>query len=438
MRVLHVSTRLILGGSQENTALSCQGQAALGHEVHLAYGPIEGPEGSLADEVERYRTPDGRRILTHTVPDMVRQISPRRDARALRQLTSLIESLRPDVVHTHSSKAGVLGRLAAWRVLRASGGERPAVVHTVHGPPFMPLVGGPAARARTGLTNALYTIAERLAARRCHRIVSVADAMTAQFLARGIGDPSLYVTVRSGMRTGDFLHPTPDQTRAQARAALGIPPDAMVFGTVARLAEHKGHADLLDALAGELRARRSWRLLWVGDGSLRSALEQRIASLGIENRVIMTGLVPPSKVPGLVRAMDTLVHPSWREGLPRTIPQALLCGVPAIAYDCDGAPEVCLDVTRVGRDRATGILVPRGDTAALRRAALWMAGHPLDRKAMGERGQVMCAAMFDDAAMVRQLEVVYRDAIRSRQSHRARGQGSSESSHADARRHDAQ
>lgn len=148
----------------------------------------------------------------------------------------------------------------------------------------------------------------------------------------------------------------------------------------------------------------------------------------------MTGLVPPSKIPGLVRATDVLVHPSRREGLARTIPQALLCGVPVIAYDCDGAPEVCLDITRVGRDRATGILVPTADTAALRRAALWMAAHPIDRRAMGDRGRTMCATMFEDAVMVRELEVVYHDAIRNMRS-RTRQPG--DQSHVDAQNVDA-
>ena len=118
MIILHISTRLILGGSQENTVLSCEGQARLGHQVHLAFGPIYGPEGSLLARVQEFRTPDGRGITTHTVPDLVREVSPARDLRCLRQLGQLIESIRPDVIHTHSSKAGILGRMAGWSVYR--------------------------------------------------------------------------------------------------------------------------------------------------------------------------------------------------------------------------------------------------------------------------------------------------------------------------------
>src|SRR5436189_3777957 len=98
MRILHISTRLILGGSQENTVLSCEGQARLGHDVHLAFGPIYGPEGSLLERVESFRTQDGRAITTHVVPHLVRALSPLADYRCYRELQSLIRTLRPDIV----------------------------------------------------------------------------------------------------------------------------------------------------------------------------------------------------------------------------------------------------------------------------------------------------------------------------------------------------
>src|SRR6185369_7804796 len=114
MRILHISTRLILGGSQENTVLSCEGQARLGHEVHLAFGPIYGPEGSLLERVQKFRTEDGRGITTHVVPHLVREVRPVADRRCERELGDLISRLQPRIVHTHSSKAGILGRAAAW------------------------------------------------------------------------------------------------------------------------------------------------------------------------------------------------------------------------------------------------------------------------------------------------------------------------------------
>lgn len=420
MRILHISTRLILGGSQENTVLSCEGQARMGHEVHLAFGPIYGPEGSLLARVEEFnrrcergeeRTNRGevcRPIVTHVAPDMVREVRPWRDWRALGQLRAQIRQVRPDVVHTHSSKAGVLGRMAAWKE------HVPRVVHTVHGPPFMPIEGSELQRAKVRLNNWVYTLAERHAAKRCHVIVSVADAMTKQFLARGIGRPEQYVTVYSGMETGLYLNAAPDQDRASVRKMLGLREGDFVIGTVARLAQHKGHDDVLDALASDLRAHPNWKLLWVGDGWWRERLIEKAVQKGVGIRdqgteespgknaqLIISGLVPPEKIPGLMRAMDVLVHPSYREGLPRTVPQALLAGVCPIAYDCDGTPEVV-------RNRETGLLVPTGDRARLGEAVRWAYEHPRERAEMAAHGRAECAEKFSAEKMVEELEKVYR------------------------------
>ncbi len=418
LRILHVSTRLILGGSQENTILSCEGQARLGHDVHLAYGPIYGPEGTLKPRVDHFnarceaRQEHARPITTHEIPTLVREVHPLKDRRARRDLLDLIERTRPDIVHTHSSKAGVVGRLAAFeayhRAVRGLGGSRahrPAVVHTIHGPPFMPPGDGPIAKIKTAAKNKLYEIAERHAARHCHLIVSVADAMTEQFLARRIGTPSLYTTVRSGMETEAFLTPRPGETAADARRALHLAPTDFVIGTVARLAEHKGHDDLLDALASRLRQHRHWKLLWVGDGWWKPRLLARVAKLGLEHQVVLTGLVPPERVPMMIRAMDVLAHPSAREGLPRTVPQALLCAVVPVAYDVDGTREVCID-------QRTGRLIPKGDTHALAEAIQSLHDHPDQRRAMADQGRAMCRTMFSTETMIQALEHAYAEALR--------------------------
>lgn len=409
MTILHISTRLILGGSQENTVLSCEGQAAQGHDVHLAYGPIYGPEGSLLARVQDFRTHDGRAIGCHEVPHLVREISPRADRACLKELVRLIERLQPDVVHTHSSKAGILGRMAAWDVFRRSGTGRPAVIHTIHGPPFMP-----GDDLKTRAKNWVYTVAERHAARRCHTIVSVADAMTEQFLARGIGRREQYVTVRSGMETERFLRAAPGEDRDSVRASLGIPKDAFVIGTVARLAEHKGHDTLLDALGNDLRTDPRWRLLWVGDGWWADRLLARVRSMGLEKQVITTGLVSQERIPAMMRAMDVLCHPSEREGLPRTVPQALLCGVPVVASDCDGTPEACLDPftdPTVPEGRMTGRLFPVGDADRLRGAVRWMHENPGERERLGRQGRAICARAFSAETMVAELGDVYARAL---------------------------
>lgn len=421
MRILHISTRLILGGSQENTVLSCEHQARKGHEVHLAFGPIYGPEGSFLDRVQNFRTPDGRRIITHLLPHMRREVHPWHDHFCFHgDLRRLLRDVKPDIVHTHSSKAGILGRWAAWREESLRGHHayahdpydprsRPVdylgIVHTIHGPPFMPVEGAGFARAKIRLNNAVYTFAERFAAKRCHVIVSVADAMTTQFLARGIGRPEQFTTIRSGIEIAPFLHAGPGQSRDDIRAALGLSPGDVLLGTVARLAQHKGHDDILDALAADFASRPSLKLLWVGDGWWRDRLVSRARQMGLDDsRLILPGLVSPDRIPGLMRAMDILVHPSSREGLPRTVPQAMLAGVCPVAYDCDGTGEIC-------KDMQTGRLVPTGDRTALRAAILWAIDHPAERAALAARGHEECVNTFSAERMADQLETVYEQAI---------------------------
>jgi glycosyltransferase involved in cell wall biosynthesis len=378
MRIVHLITRLILGGAQENTVLSCQGLARRGHEVTLAFGPIYGPEGSLLDQARR----GGYACVE--LPAMRRAVNPWSDWQCYRQCRGLIRRLEPDVVHTHSSKAGIVGRAAAW----AEG--TPAVVHTIHGLPFHP--------RQNALANRMYVAAERWAARRCHAIVSVAEAMTRQALAAGVGRAEQYSTIHSGMEVEPFLDDSID--RAAVRRSLGLRDEWIVLGTAARLAELKGHDDLLEALGPMLRARQELRLLWVGDGWLRPRLERRIAAMGLADRIVITGMRPPEQMPGLMRAMDVLIHPSYREGLARALPQALLCGVPAISYDSDGASEVCIH-------GQTGRLVPTGDRNELADAVRWMLEHRSEWKAMGLAGRALCRKRFAAATMVEGLEALY-------------------------------
>jgi len=369
-------------------------------------------------------------ITMHTVPHLKREINPWNDFRCYGELKKLIARIMPDVVHTHSSKAGILGRAAAWTVLKSQGRSpalmvmgvpttaraTPRVVHTIHGPPFMPVQGTGSQRLKTRIANAIYTYAERYAAKRCHAIISVADAMTRQFLERGIGRREQYVTVYSGMEVNEFLLPEEGEQRKLTRAGLGLSNDDFVIGTVSRLAEHKGHDDLLDALHEQLKANRNWKLLWAGDGWWRSRLIEKARSLGlqVETRpyeahhltthsdahIVLTGLVPPEDVPPLIRAMDVLAHPSYREGLPRTVPQALLCSVCPVAYDVDGTGEIC-------REMETGRLVPPGNLDKLREAIVWCADQPVARAALALRGRIECAEKFDAHAMVTALERVY-------------------------------
>ena len=378
MRVTHVITRLIVGGAQENTVASVLGlRQKAGLEVDLIAGPTRGPEGSLEPALT------GCSALLTIVPELVRPLHPWKDARAWQKLTGLFRARQPQLVHTHSGKAGVLGRLAAARA------GVPIILHTIHGPSFGSFQGWSA--------NALFRSAERYAARVTTHFVTVAEAMKRQYLAVGIGRPDQYTKIFSGFALEPFLDSTND---LQLRARLGLAPDDIVIGKIARLFKLKGHDDLLAIAPALVRKCPRVKFLLVGDGPWRGRLESRARSLGLEKHVIFTGLVAPSAVPPIVGVMDLLVHLSLREGLPRALPQALAAARPVVAYDADGANEVCLE-------NETGFLVAPGDLPGLSERLLRLAQDPALRQRLGYRGQRFVQERFGVQHMVDDLYQLY-------------------------------
>ncbi len=193
LKVCHVITRMIVGGAQENTLLSCAGLLGNGHEVTLVTGPSPGPEGELLSR----SCPQGLRIIE--VPELVRQLSPLTDWRAYRRLREIFRREKFDVVHTHESKAGIIGRIAA----RKDG--VPYVVHTVHGQAFF--------KGQFFLLNWAYILAERIAARNCDRMYAVAQAMIEQCVAAKVAPREKYMVVYSGMDLEAFLNARPEAAR---------------------------------------------------------------------------------------------------------------------------------------------------------------------------------------------------------------------------------
>ncbi len=378
MRVTHVITRLIVGGAQENTVASVLGlRQKPDIEVDLISGPTSGAEGSLESKFA------GAPGILSVVPELVRPVHPLKDFLALRKLEAIFRAQKPAIVHTHSGKAGILGRLAAKRA------GVPVIIHTIHGPSF--------GAFQNGLSNFIFTAAERRAARVTDHFIVVADAMTAQYLAAGIGQPQQYTKVFSGFALEPFLAARNDLA---LRAKLGLRPDDFVVGTIARLVKLKGHDDLF-AVAPELVRRcPQIKFLLVGDGEYRARFENLARSLKLERHFIFTGLVPPGEVPALVGIMDALVHLSLREGLPRALPQALAAGKPVIAYDCDGAKEAC-------RDDETGFLISPGDQAKLINCLLLLSGNNSLCQRLGQSGSDFVRQNFSVEGMVDGIYALY-------------------------------
>jgi glycosyltransferase involved in cell wall biosynthesis len=378
MRVTHIITRLIVGGAQENTVSSVLGLIKKpGLEVRLISGPSEGPEGRLDGAFESLPG------VLETLPELVRPVSPPLDLVALKKLTLMLRAERPDIVHTHSGKAGVLGRLAA-----AKAGV-PVIIHTIHGPSFGPFQGP--------LANFVFAAAEKYAARVTTHFVVVADAMRDQYLAGGIGRPGQYTTVLSGFDLDPFLNARND---TELRKRLNIAEDDLVIGKIARITDLKGHADLVECSREILGACPSVKFLFVGDGDLRPSIEARIRELGLSDRFVFAGLVKPGEVCRYVGVMDVVAHLSRREGLPRALPQALAAGKPVVAYDCDGSREACLD----GR---TGVLLSTGDRKGLVRALARLGTDAGLRAKLGSEGRGFVASRFGVQKMVDDLHDLY-------------------------------
>jgi glycosyltransferase involved in cell wall biosynthesis len=265
------------------------------------------------------------------------------------------------------------------------------VIHTVHGPSFGPFQGGAA--------NAVFRGAERAAGRQTDHFVVVAEAMARQYLDAGIGTPAQYTRIFSGFDLAPFLGVRRDPELAER---LGLRPGDFVVGKVARLFQLKGHDDLFASAVEMVRRVPNVRFLLLGDGPWRARFETMAATTpGLVGRFVFAGLVPPSEVSRYLGLMDVLVHLSRREGLARVLPQALAAGKPVIAFDCDGAAEVC-------RDLETGFLLQVGDLVGLVDRVARLAGDPELASRLGATGRSWVRERFSEEALVQSLDALYR------------------------------
>jgi glycosyltransferase involved in cell wall biosynthesis len=318
------------------------------------------------------------------VPALRREIHPWRDTASYLRLKRLLREFRPDVVHTHSGKAGLLGRMAATSV------GVPAIVHTVHGAPFHPY--------QNGVARALFRRCELFAAARCDALISVADAMTDLLVNAGVAPREKFTTIYSGMEVEPLLHS--GEHRGAVRRALGYADEHVVVGKIARLFHLKGHEYVIAAARQVVAADPRVRFLFVGNGILTTRLQQQVRDAGLEEQFQFAGLVGPERIPGLVAATDMVVHASLREGLARVLPQALLAGKPVISYDIDGAREVVIS-------DATGFLLPPKSVDEMAAAILKLAGDSALRERLGAAGRERCAADFCHQHMTRRVREVY-------------------------------
>lgn len=390
MKIVHIITRLILGGAQENTLITCKLLAQREHNVTLITGPAIGPEGELFEQAKK----EPYKVIT--IDEMIRAINPVKDWIAYRKIKKLLREIRPDVVHTHSAKAGILGRYAGYRLKnkRMTNDELriPKIVHTIHGLAFH--------RYQSQWLNRFYIAIEKKAAKKTDFFISVADAMTQQALEAGIGEPDKFITAYSAVEEDAFLQPLPQEEITGFRVNYGISKEAVVLVTVARLFELKGHNYIIES-AKELSKRYDnavW--LFVGDGNLSQVYKDQVMKLGLAHCIKFTGLLPPSRIPLALQSSDILVHCSLREGLARAIPQAMLCRKPAVAFDLDGTKEVV--------NENTGRLIEAQNVAQLIDACAELMEDEALRHRLGEQARESVKEKFAPDTMVDVIEDVYK------------------------------
>jgi glycosyltransferase involved in cell wall biosynthesis len=377
--VMHVITRLTMGGSSENTVSQIEALERAGYASTLVLGPQSEPPTVVT---ARRR---GCRVVE--VEGLVREVSPARDFAAALQLWRLFRRRRPAIVHTHTAKAGFVGRLAAWLA------GVPVVIHQPHGHVSY----GYWNRPRTAMFVAL----ERLAAHWTDTIVTLTPREVQEHLQRRIGRPEQFAVVPSGVPTRALRAAAPP--RSEARARLGLSPESYVIAGVGRLEPVKGF-DLLVAALVDVAARvPSTHLLLIGSGAEHDALRARASVLGIADRVHITGSV--TDVTGYLAGADLLAVPSRNEGMSRVLVEAMALGLPVVATRVGGITDVV--------DEECAVMVPPDDASTLAEALVELGLDAARRAKLGAAARPRAEA-FSTTVAAAAMRAIYDGLVRSR------------------------
>ena len=371
IRVLHIITRLDVGGSTENTLISATRMPRTEFTSSVISGRTVDPPPRISETLQAARVP------WFQVPSLVRPVGLVNDLRALWHVWRLLRRIQPDIVHTHSSKAGFVGRIAA-RVANV-----PHILYTPHGHVFQGYF--------TPVVTRRFILLERLAARWTDRIITLTDAEADQHLAVGIGRREQFVTIPSGIDLDRVVTVAPKRLVAHGR----------IVGTVARLVPVKGHLFLLDAIPKILQRCPKAKFVFVGEGEMRQVLEEQANGLGLDDRITFAGF--REDVPAVLAGMDAFVLPSLNEGMGRVLVTAMALGKPIVATKVGGVPEL------LGNGEA-GILVPPGDSGAIAEAVSTVLCDRSRAHALGEAGRRR-ASRYSAESMISALAKVYHEVM---------------------------
>jgi len=389
--VIHVITQFDRGGSAQNTFLTVLGHDRTRFRVGLAYGSAKGrtpqEEALIENDAKELRSAG---IALFEIPSLVREVKPFRDVYATLALWRLFRRERPALVHTHTSKAGAVGRVAAWFA------RVPVVIHTPHGHVFYGYYG-------RMMSEAIRLVEQALARITC-RIITLTERGAQEHVRYRIAGPEKFTAIPSGIVLSDFRSVRVDP--GVKRKELGLPTEGPVIGTVGRLVPIKGHVWLLQAAPQVLAEFPGACFVFIGGGPLLEELKRLAEELGISRRVVFLG--PRLDVPECLAALDVFALPSLNEGMGRVLIEAMAVGVPVVATRVGGIPDIVAD-------RVTGLLVPPQDEKALASALLDLLRDPHRRRAYGEAARRSVDDRFDVTSMVKEIERLYDAAWQEKQ-----------------------
>lgn len=389
-KVVHIITRLDRGGSAQNTMLTALGHDRAQFEPIVVTGPAGSgdAQGGLAATNDNVRRLEKEGIRCHLVPSLVRHVDPWQDLLAFRALVRIVKQERPDLVHTHTSKAGLLGRLAA----RIAG--IPVIIHTPHGHVFYGHFGR--------LPSWMFLQIERRLARITDFLIGLTEAERAEHLDRGVGRAERFAVVPSGIDLDRFR-----RARVAGKVVpewFGCPPDARIVGSVGWLTDIKGHRFLVEAVAEAKKEFPDLHLVIVGSGNRRDTLLALAENSGIAGSVHLVGHRDDIDV--CLAGMDCFVLPSLNEGMGRALIEAMAAALPVIASNVGGIPALV-------RDGENGVLVPAGESHALAEALRHVLRRPQWARHLGASAAQSIGFTYGVEAMVRAIEAVYREACQA-------------------------
>ena len=376
--VLHVITRLIGGGADENTLYTIEGFSKNNlYACFLAAG--------IQSDMAIVNRLDGK-IPCFIIRSLRRNISPIQDCWALISLIRLCRRIQCDILHTHTAKAGILGRIAG----RIAG--VPVIIHGLHGSTFHPFIPQPA--------RFIYRQLEKLTACFTNKIISVSSVLSEKYISSGVGTPDKYTTVYSGMQLDKYLNVTMPEFKLLE--TLGILPDEKVIGTISRLEPRKGISYFLEMANEVKKIIPACKFVIIGEGYQHKELEVLRDKMGLTKDVLFTGY--RKDIPELLSIFDVFVLTSLWEGLPRVLVQAAAVGKPLVAFNVDGVPEIV-------KDNYNGFLIQPKNTQQLSAKVIYLMENPEIAKAMGRKGRDIVEDKWTIETMVSQTENVYQSLL---------------------------